>query len=315
MKAAYQFAASETKPLCVEGQLRLTAAMRVLIAGVGYVGLPLGAELARLGHEVLGLRRSSALDDAMQAAGIQPVHGDITRFETLAGLPRQFDWVVNCAATGGGSVADYRRLYAQGTQNLVHWLAEQPPKKFVYTSSTGVYGQDDGSWVDETSVTQPAAETASILVEAEDILRAAVRQNNFPAVILRVAGIYGPNRGHLLKQFLRGEARIEGDGLRHLNMIHRDDLITAVIAALERGRPGEIYNVVDDEPVPQSEFFRWLAARLNRPPPPKASAVEAAARKRGVTNKRISNRKLKAELRCEFRFPNFRRGYESELPA
>ncbi len=99
----------------------------------------------------------------------------------------------------------------------------------------------------------------------------------FPAVILRVAGIYGPGRGYLLKQFLRGEARIEGDGSRFLNMIHRDDLIGVILAALERGAPGGIYNAADNEPVSQRQFFEWLAAELKRPLPP-AVAAEADSR-------------------------------------
>jgi nucleoside-diphosphate-sugar epimerase len=132
-------------------------------------------------------------------------------------------------------------------------------------------------------------------------------------MVLRAAGIYGPERGYLLKQFLRGEARIEGAGARTLNMIHRDDLIRAIIAALEHGRGGEIYNVTDDEPVSQVEFFQWLAAKLGQPLPPTIPEDAAAPRKRGLTNKRISNRKLKAELRFGFTYPDFRAGYSAEL--
>lgn len=281
--------------------------MRVLIVGVGYVGLPLGAELVRRGHEVCGLRRSTAGDAEMKAAGIAPLHADITRAETLAELPNDFDWVVNCAATGGGNVEDYQQLYFHGTQNLIAWLAGAP--RFVYTSSTGVYGQNDGSVVNESNPTEPASDAARILVETENVLLGASRKKNFPAIILRVAGIYGPGRGYLLKQFLRGEARIEGDGSRHLNMIHRDDLVAAIIAALERGRGGEIYNVVDDEPVTQLEFFRWLASQLGKPLPATIPGDAAVAGKRGLTNKRVANAKLKAELLSKLRFPNFRTGY------
>ena len=101
---------------------------------------------------------------------------------------------------------------------------------------------------------------------------AAAAERKFPAVILRVAGIYGPERGHWFKQFLKNEARIEGDGSRFLNMIHRDDVIGCIIAALENGTPGEIYNAVDDEPVTQLKFFQWLATELKRPLPPRLPA-------------------------------------------
>jgi nucleoside-diphosphate-sugar epimerase len=298
--------------------------MRVLIVGCGYVGLPLGAELVRLGHEVFGLRRSATAENELKAAGIQPLFGDVTQPETLAKLPQNFDWVVNCVAAGGDA-DDYRQIYLQGTRNLIEWLAPNPPKKFIYTSSTSVYGQTDGSQVKESSPTEPLVETAKILVETENVLLVAVAERKFPAVILRVAGIYGPDRGHWFKQFLKNEARMEGDGSRFLNMIHRDDLIGCIIAALKSGRPGEVYNAADDEPVSQLHFFQWLAQALDKPLPPSEPAAVALARygaprenpaenrKRGVTNKRVLNRKLKMELGYQFKHPNFRKGYSAEL--
>ena len=287
--------------------------MRVLIVGCGYVGLPLGAELVRQGHEVFGLRRSTSADDELKAAGITPLSADITLPETLTKLPRDFDWVVNCAASGGGSADDYRQLYLQGTRNLIEWLVTAPPKKFVYTSSTSVYGQNDGSLVKENSPTEPQADTAKVLVETEKVLLEAALQKNIPAVILRVAGIYGPDRGHWFKQFLKDEARIEGKGDRFLNMIHRDDLVGAVIAVLKSGRLGEVYNAVDDEPVSQLKFFEWLAASLDKPMPPAVPEDVEVNRKRGVTNKKVSNRRLKMELGYQFKYPTFRQGYTAEL--
>lgn len=289
--------------------------MRVLIVGCGYVGLPLGAELARRGHEVYGLRRSELAAAEMRAAGLHPLLADVTRPETLARCPRDFDWVVNCTASGGGGADDYRNIYLEGNRNLLAWLAPAPPRKFIYTSSTSVYAQNDGSWVTETSPAEPATPTAQVLVETENLLRAAARGNppgpGFPAVILRVAGIYGPARGHGFKQFLRGEAKIEGDGARFLNMIHRSDMIGIILAALEHGRPGEIYNAADNEPVTQLDFSTWLAAELKRPPPPRIAADPEAGRKRGLTSKRVSNAKLRAELKYEFQFPDFRAGYRA----
>ena len=139
--------------------------MKCLIVGCGYVGLLLGAELVRRGHEVFGLRRSAP--DELKAAGICPLIADITKPETLARLPRDFGWVVNCAASGGGGAEDYRRIYLEGNRNFISWLADSPPEKFVFTSSTSVYGQNDGSMVTEQSPTDPAEETAKVLIEAE----------------------------------------------------------------------------------------------------------------------------------------------------
>ena len=287
--------------------------MRVLIVGCGYVGLPLGKELARQGHAVFGLRRSALAEAEMKTAGITPLHADITQPATLAQLPRDFDWVVNCTASGGGGADDYRKIYLEGNANLVSWLKNSPLKKFIYTSSTSVYAQNDGSVVTEKSPIEPDAETSKVLAETEKLLLAAAQTENFPAVILRVAGIYGPARGHSFKQFLRGEAKIEGDGARWLNMIHRDDVIGVIIAALSSAPAGEIFNAADNTPVSQRDFFAWLAAELNRPMPPTVSADAEIWRKRGVTNKRVSNAKLRAELNYEFKFPDFRAGYAAEI--
>jgi nucleoside-diphosphate-sugar epimerase len=286
--------------------------MRVLIVGCGYVGVPLGAELVRLGHEVFGLRRNPAAEGELTAVGIQPLTGDVTQPESLAKLPRDFDWVVSCVAAGGDADS-YRQIYLQGTRNLIDWLAPHPPQKFVYTSSTSVYGQNDGSPVKESSPAEPLAETSKILVETEKVLLDAAAQRKFPAVILRVAGIYGPERGHWFKQFLKDAAQIEGDGARFMNMIHRDDLVGCIIAALKSGRAGEIYNAADDEPVSLLHFFQWLAQAVDKPMPPVKQENSDDIRKRGVTNKRVSNRKLKMELGYRFKYPTFRQGYSAEL--
>lgn len=287
--------------------------MRVLIVGCGYVGSLLGFELVRQGHQVFGLRRTASSGSEFRITGVTPLQADVTKPETLAALPRDFDWVVNCAASGGGNSEDYLRLYLEGTRNLIAWLAAAPPKKFVYTSSTSVYGQNDGSLVKESSPTEPQAETAQVLVETERVLLEAARTKQFPSVILRVAGIYGPGRGHWFKQFLRDEAKIEGKGERMLNMIHLEDVIGAVMAALKNGRAGEVYNAVDDEPVSQLKFFEWLGGALDKPLPPAVPEDAEANRKRGVTNKKVSNRRLKMELGYQFKYPTFRQGYTAEL--
>jgi nucleoside-diphosphate-sugar epimerase len=286
--------------------------VRVLIVGCGYVGLPLGAALAARGNEVFGLRRAPWSPPGPESGAIQPLAGDITRPEDLARLPTGYDWVVNCASSSGGGPAEYRSLYVQGTRNLLDWLAARPPGKFVYTSSTAVYGQNDGSLVDETAPTEPLAPTARVLVEAEKVLLEAARQRSFPAIIARLAGIYGPGRGYWFKQYLSGAAPLEGGGGRILNMIHRDDVVGALIAALDQGRPGEIYNVVDDEPVTQLAFFQGLSAALGRALPPPAPQEPGAARKRAPANKRVSNRKLKTELGYLFKYPTFRQGGVAE---
>ncbi|HOW64963.1 MAG TPA: SDR family oxidoreductase [Candidatus Paceibacterota bacterium] len=286
--------------------------MRALIVGCGYVGLPLGAALVKKGHEVFGLRRSPSAASELKNAGIQPLMADITCPETLTALPRSWDWVVNTVSAGGGGLPAYRQAYLEGTRNLMAWLKEQPPKKYVYTSSTGVYGQTDGSAVKEESPTVPAAETGRVLVETERVLIQAFREHRFPVVILRVAGIYGPGRGHWFQQFLKNEARIEGRGERLLNMVHRDDVAGIIVECLESAHSGSVYNVVDDEPITQWRYFHWLADTLGRHLPPAGGEVEPD-RKRGLTNKKVLNRRLKMELGYQFKYPTFREGLTVEI--
>jgi len=288
--------------------------MRVLIVGCGYVGLRLGLELASQGHEVSGLRRSAAGQPGTDTArGPAPrlLAADITKAAELAKISPEYDWVVNCVSSSRGGAEDYRKTYLEGTRNLIDWLSPRPPRKFVYTSSTSVYGQTDGSVVTETSPAEPGTETAGILLNTEKVLLEAAPE--FPAVILRVAGIYGPGRGHWFKQYLNNEAIIEGQGKRMLNMVHRDDVAGAIIAALEGAVSGKIYNVVDDEPVTQLAYFEWLAAKLAKPLPPFAAMEEMPERKRGQTNKKVSNSRLKRELGYQFKYPTFREGYAAEI--
>jgi len=287
--------------------------MRVLIIGCGYLGRPLGAELVRLGHEVFGLTRSGGADAALRERGIQPLAADITRRQDLEGLPARFDWVVNTVSSSQGGAEEYRRIYVEGTRNVLQWLEAAPPRKMVYTGSTSVYGQTDGSLVKESSPTEPDNELGRLLLAAEALLLEAARAKKVPAVVLRAAGIYGPGRGHLFQQYLKDQARIPGRGQRLVNMIHRDDLAAAILAALQSGRPGEIYNACDDEPVPQIHFFRWLSETLGKNMPPFEGEEEAAPRKRAVTNKKVSNRKLRMELGCPLRYPTFRQGYTAEI--
>jgi nucleoside-diphosphate-sugar epimerase len=287
--------------------------MRVLIVGCGYVGLAVGSELVKQGHEVVGLRRNAEESADLVRAGINPLTGDITKPADFLAIPGVFDWVVNTVSSDKGGLEEYRAVYLQGTKNIIDWLGGTPLKKYVAVSSTSVYGQTDGSLVKESSQTEPASETSQILVQTERLLLESFQKEKFPAVILRAAGIYGPGRGHLFLQYLKNKARISGKGDRLINMIHRDDLVGIILAVLKSGRPGEIYNAVDDEPVPQIHFFRWLSETLGKNMPPFATEDENAQRKRGLTQKRVSNRKVKMELGYQFKYPTFRQGYTAEI--
>ncbi len=282
--------------------------MRILIVGCGYVGLAVARRLTAAGHAVAGLRRSAEGTAELRGIGVEPLVGDLTQVDDLRRLPGPFDAIVNTVSSSRGGAADYREVYLGGARNLVAVFGGTGLRALVNVGSTSVYAQTDGGWVSEESPTLPTTATGRVLVETEEELWAAAK-TGFPAVLLRVGGIYGPGRGHLFSQFLRGEARVSGDGSRWLNMIHREDVAGAIQVALERGRPGEVYNVVDDEPVSQGAFLRWLADQTGRPFPSTATGAEDATRKRGLTHKRVSNRKLRGELGWSPDHPTFREGY------
>lgn len=284
----------------------------VLIVGCGYVGMALGRHLASEGHVVFGLRRSQAGHEAMETAGIRPVVGDITRADDLRQLPGPFHWVVNLVSSSRGGTTEYRDVYVGGMRHLMNAVGGDVLEKFVYTSSTSVYSQSDGSTVDENSPVVAQSETSQSLIDAEMQLLQGVPESRFPAVILRASGIYGPERGHLFRQFIAGEARRIGDSSRWLNMIHRDDLVGAIVAALERGVPGERYNATDDCPVTELEFFEWLVRELGMPMPAVGGAEVVSRRKRALTSKRVLNGKLRA-IGWHLRYPSFREGYAEDV--
>jgi nucleoside-diphosphate-sugar epimerase len=291
------------------------AGMRVLILGCGYVGLSLGRRLRAAGHEVVGARRSDSGLAEVREAGLEAARLDLTHPEELDALGGAFDAVINTVSSSRGGAAVYRQVYLEGMRHLVAWSRSRSLKKLIYTSSTSVYGQTDGGWVDEASPAETVGETGRLLIDTERELLRAHGEAGVPGVVLRVAGIYGPGRGHLFQQFVRGEARLES-GNRWINMVHLEDVAGAIATVLDRGRAGEIYNVADDEPVTQRDFLRHFADSLDRPLPPVAEPSAApGARKRGTTNKRVSNRKLRDQLGWAPIFPSHREGYAAAIRA
>jgi nucleoside-diphosphate-sugar epimerase len=278
--------------------------MRVLVAGCGYIGLPIALELARQGHDVVGLRRSSVEGTLpVDAPSIAWATTDLTQPE--ATLPEsRFDTVV--FAAGGAP-----EVVVEGTRRLLTHFAAAPPNRYLHLGCTEVYGQTDGSVVKENHPTEPLTELGRAHLEAERLVLAAIR-NRFPAILLRVARIYGPGREHDLAKFIRNEIRLAGQGHRNLNLIHLDDAVGAALAALKSGRPGEIYHIVDQEPVTEIHFFTWLAESLGKYVPPFATSGDPRT-KAPTTNARISNRRLAMELGYRLKYPTFRQGMTAEL--
>ncbi len=220
------------------------------------------------------------------------------------------DFALNCVSSGGGGLAGYRHSYLEGMRSIRTWAERAPVVAMVYNSITSVYPQDGGVRVDESAPTEGAGEAGKVLLEAEACLLAGANRG----FVLRLAGIYGPGRHHLLDQLREGDGPVAGRGDHSLNLIHRDDIAAAVWAALgaPAGVPGGIFNVADDGAAPKAEVIAWLAARLGRPVP--SFTGEPAQGRRKVTPDRIiANDKLKRTLGWSPRYPTFREGYAALL--
>jgi nucleoside-diphosphate-sugar epimerase len=257
---------------------------RILIAGCGYLGQATADVFETAGWQVEGWTSSTKSARELLPKPYRVDALDISNARQVAASAGNFEAVIHCASTRGGDVDLYQRLYLIGTRNLLNRF---PEAKILFTSSTSVYGQSNGEWVTEESPAEPTQGTGKILREAEQLLLAR------GGIVARLGGIYGPGRSFLLKKFLRGEAIVDPERDRFVNQIHRDDAAAALFLLLDRhSRAGGTYNVVDDQPILQSECYRWLAQRLNRPAPP--FGTSAPKRKRGESNKRVSNAKLRA---------------------
>ncbi|PTX99896.1 hypothetical protein DB346_18985 [Verrucomicrobia bacterium LW23] len=269
----------------------------VLILGCGYVGRTLARQLQERGIPVLGWVRSADSVAELEAEKIPAIHGNIAEpaaWEKLA--DQQFRAMVHCASSERGGPEGYRLVYYWGLyQAIVHGRGAP----LVFVSSTSVYAQTSGEWVDETSRAEPTVETGRILRKAEAMALGA------GGSVLRLAGIYGPGRSALAQKYLNGEAVLEGDGRRVINQIHRDDAASAIRRLLEIECPCGIFNGVDDEPVDAITFYTWCARFFNRPLPPYGPV--RTDRKRGLTNKCVSNRALRATGWAP-RYPTFREG-------
>jgi len=277
-------------------ETRLRLGRRVLVVGCGYLGLSVTRLLHAQGWKVVGITRHSTSAQALQTEPFRVLPCDITDRTALSALGA-FDAVIGCASSGRGGPEDYRRVYEEGTQNLIEVLH---PARLLWTGSTSVYTQTDGMLVTEESPTQPERETGHILLSTEALVLAA------GGTVARLAGIYGPGRWVLLEKFLDGRAVIEGDGNRVINQIHRADATSALGFLLDR--PAGIYNVADNTPVTQWEIYVAFAEHFERPLPSKGPLD--LDRKRGWTHKRVSNAKLRG-LGWTPLYPSFREALAS----
>jgi nucleoside-diphosphate-sugar epimerase len=262
---------------------------RVVIAGCGY----LGQAVADLFHEdrweVEGWTSSPASADELASKPYRVVACDISHAEAVNARAGEVDVVIQCVSSRGGDAEDYERIYLSGAENL---LRAFPRATLLFTSSTSVYAQRGGEWVTEESAAEPDRRTARVLRETEELVLAR------GGIVARLAGIYGPHRSFLLQKFVAGESSVDPQHDRFVNQAHRDDIASALFLLVNRrdqlppgGASANIFNVVDDVPILLSDCYEWLAQHLTRPLPPTRAAT--APRKRGDSNKQVSNAKLR----------------------
>jgi nucleoside-diphosphate-sugar epimerase len=248
---------------------------------------------------VAALTRHNAT--GLAALGVEPLVGDVLDPITLRRLP-EAETILYAVGVDRSSGQSMREIHIDGLANVLDALP--PSGRFIHISSTSIYGQTDGGWVDETSPTEPAEESGRIVLDAERLLRERRRD----AIVLRLGGIYGPDRLLRRQTQLRSGEPLAGDRARWLNLIHVDDGVDAVLAAAERGVPGETYNIVDDEPVPREVYFVRLAELVHASAPQFDGRTESRQ-----ANRRVCNTKARSALGWRARYPSYLEGLPAAL--
>jgi nucleoside-diphosphate-sugar epimerase len=276
----------------------------ILLAGCGDLGTEAGLRFAAAGHRVVGWRRSP---EKLPAA-IEGVAADVGGTD-LPTIPADATAVVVAVAADSPTEKAYRAAYVDGLTHVLDALERDgvTPRRVLFVSSTAVYGDAAGGWVDESTTAAPGGFSGRVLREAEELLLSRLRGTASAPVVLRLGGIYGPGRTRLIDQVRNGTAVIP-DEPRFTNRIHRDDAAAAIVhLASMAAHPAPVYVGVDDDPADLGDVLRFLAGEMGYPEPPAGPAGEA----RGG-NKRCSNALLRGSG-LELAYPAFREGYRAVL--
>jgi nucleoside-diphosphate-sugar epimerase len=277
--------------------------MSKLVIGCGYLGLRVARRFREAGEEVFVTSRKPERLVEFAALGLRPVLYDVLQPGPLP----QADAVVYCVGFDRAAGATMRRVYVEGLDGVLERLPGGPAPRFVHVSSTSVYGQPDGSVVDESAETEPPDESGQVVLEAERVLR----QRRPEAIVLRFAGIYGPGRLMRAASLRAGEP-IAADPEKWLNLIHVEDGASVVVAAAARARAGETYNVSDGRPVRRRDFYALLAELLGASAPRFVPPGEPAPRHE-LSDRRVSNSRLREALSVQFRYPDYESGMRASL--
>jgi len=278
--------------------------MTTLIVGCGYLGRRVARRLIGRGDRVHGTTRSQPWAASLAALGVEPIVLDVLD-PSRSDIP-EFDQLVYCVGFDRRGGASKRSVSVDGLRRFLDRL-DRPHTPMVYAGSISVYGQDDGAWVSEDDPTEPRHESGQICLEAERMAR------EHGSSIVRLAGLYGPGRIVRRAAILAGEP-IVGDPEKVINWIQIDDAAAAVVAALDRGKAGRVYNVADDRPVSRRELYTLTATCLNAPMPI-FSAEPDSATARDDVERRVANRRMKEELGVVLTYPDVTTGLPASIAA
>ena len=290
---------------------------RLVIFGCGYIGTALAHAAVAAGAEVEALTRNPEKAVTLRALGLaKVVVAELSSSDWHAQIEGGADLVVNCVSAGGGQDG-YRRSYVAGMDSILAWAAKggTPAGTVVYTSSTSVYPQGGGAVVDESAVAVGATLNGSIIRASEILLQNAPATAWRRWFILRLAGIYGPGRHHLLNQLRDGATSLGGSGTHRLNLIHRDDIVSALLACLAAPDAvrNEIFNVADTAPAMREEVVRWLAGRLGRAMPVFDGVAGVRRGGEPMPDRVIASGKIQRVLGWRPQYPDYRAGYGAIL--
>jgi nucleoside-diphosphate-sugar epimerase len=288
----------------------------VMIFGCGYVGTALARALIERGIRVGALTRNAERAAKLRKLGVaEVVVADLDGVSWRDELGQSYESVVNCVSSAGGGLDGYQKSYVEGQKRILEWADTQTIRSYLYTSSSSVYAQDDGVWVDEAVDTSDAPPTGQVLLESEQLIEKHPRRYE-SWYVLRLSGIYGPGRHFLLNQLQKGDGVIPGRGDYHMNMIHLEDIVSAMLVALSGKAPSGVYNICDDEPTTKAAVLNYLAAQLELPVPEfDPDNIPPRLKRRGgrMPDRRISNRKAKAYLGWAPVYPSYKEGYATLL--
>jgi nucleoside-diphosphate-sugar epimerase len=271
---------------------------RVLVAGAGDVGLRVARLLHARGDTVWALRRSA---NASASDGIQWVQGDLTKPGSLLSLPADISHIVYLPTPDARDEALYRAVFIDGLRNLLGAMDTSALQRLLFVSSSAVYGEHDGAWVDEETPPDPPGFNGRVLLDAE-----TYASEHAPSVILRLAGLYGPGRMQLIERLRRGDVRVPRDTPHWANRMHVDDAAAAIVHLLFLPRPAPIYIGVDDTPLSLDTLYDHLARQIH------VSLPADGAPPPGVGSKRLSNARLRSSGFVP-QWPDARDGYAALL--